>query len=58
MARVSVKLSEADKKLDSPQKDWPDVKVMEFLKIVRGMSDERISGFMRGWVKVKQGRSV
>ena len=58
MAKVSLKLSAADKELISPQKDWPDAKVMEYLKVVRGMNDEAIAGFMRGWIKVKQGRSV
>lgn len=58
MAKVSLKLSAADKELSSPQKDWPDAKVIEYLKVVRGMSDEGMAGFMRGWIKVRQGRSV
>ena len=54
----SISLSAADKKLESPGKDWPDVKVMAYLSEVRGMKEEAIIGYMRGWQKVKQGRSV
>lgn len=52
------KLTAKEKAMDGPQKDWTDVKVMTYMMEVRGYTEERLSNFMRGWVKVKQGRPV
>lgn len=52
------KLTAKEKAMDGPQKDWSDTKVMTYMMEVRNYSGDKLANFMRGWVKVKNGRSM
>lgn len=58
MATVSLKLTKADKELSEPKREWPDAKVLAYLLEVRKMPEDKAVSYLRGWKKVREGRSV